>query len=265
MACSIAKPSAIRGLPEDVSSGVVDGGSVARLSGASVRLETPEGIDVELRPAGPVVRGLAFVTDQTIATLGTMLISGFLTVLGEAGTGVYLVVLFLVEWFYPVLFEVLRGGQTPGKKMMGLRVVYADATPIGWNASLLRNLLLFADMVPGFYLTGIVSMCLTRRFQRLGDLAANTLVVHVGSEAGAFDRSIASSRDAISALGAMPTPVALTSNEQRSFLGFAERQGELSAERAVELAEVLAPISGASGEEGRLAVLRIANGIAGDV
>lgn len=229
--------------------------------GAALRLETPEGIELELRPAGPVPRGLALMLDEAIAQAVTLASLGVLALLGRTGFGLALVVLFFVEWFYPVLFEVLRGGRTPGKQVMGLRVVNADATPIGWNASLLRNLLRVVDALPGFYLVGIASLCVTRRFQRLGDLAANTLVVHDDRARASLDPAFAPE---IADLGARRPPISLDAEEQRALLAYAERQGSLSPERAIELAEVLAPLTGASGEEGRRALLRIANGLAGE-
>lgn len=228
--------------------------------GAVLRLETPEGIDIEVSPAGPVPRGLALSVDESITQIGCLIVLMVLAIGGNAGLGVYLVIYFVVEWFYPVLFEVLRGGQTPGKKMFGLRVVNADATPIGWNASLIRNLLRVVDLFPGFYIGGLVCMCLTRRFQRLGDLAANTLVVHAEQGAEGDSRLTPS---ALERLGTRRPPVGLTPQDQRAFLAYAERHAELSVERAIELADVLEPLTGARGDEGMREVIRIANGIAG--
>jgi uncharacterized RDD family membrane protein YckC len=234
---------------------------------ATLRLETPEGIDVELRPAGPVARGLAIMIDEAIAWVVSIAIAIALSVFGEAGVGVYFVVYFLIEWFYPVLFEVLRHGQTPGKAALGLRVVSDDAPPIGWSDSLVRNLLRVVDFLPLGYLAGVVSVVTTRHFQRLGDLAAGSLVVH----ADRVDRFAAEARAAIRTdraeadrrLGAAPLPLPLAVAERRSLVGFAERQADLSDERILELTDLLEPLSGATGEEGRRRVVRMANGIAG--
>ncbi len=231
------------------------------MRGASLRLETPEGIDLELRPAGPVARGLAILIDEAIAQIASLVVLLVLGMLGAAGVGVWLVSYFLIEWFYPVLFEVLRGGQTPGKRSMNLRVVNADATPIAWNGSLVRNLLRVVDLLPGFYLVGLVSLCLTHRFQRLGDLAAGTLVVHDDRATGEHE---AETMQELAALGATRATVALRSNEQRALLGFAERQRTLSDDRAIELSDLLTDLSGESGDAGRRALLRIANGVAGE-
>ena len=230
------------------------------MTAAGLRLETPEGIDLEVIPAGPVPRGLALLVDALITQSVTFLLFLLSSLGGNAGLGLFFLLLFTVEWFYPVLFEVLRAGQTPGKRAMSLRVLNADATPIGWNASLLRNLLRAVDVFPVFYLAGIVSMLLGRRFQRLGDLAAHTLVVHV--QAPQAPRDVLPP-EVLAALGSRRSPEPLTAAEQRALLGYAERQADLSVERAIELSDVLEPLSGQRGEAGRIEVLRIASGIAG--
>ena len=97
--------------------------------------------------------------------------------LAGLGQGLMLLGFFLLEWFYPVFFE-LRSGATPGKRAMGLRVVHDDGTPVGAVASVIRNLLRVADFLPLFYAAGLVSCLVDRDFRRLGDLAAGTLVVH---------------------------------------------------------------------------------------
>jgi len=230
------------------------------LNAAGLRLETPEGIDLEVIPAGPVPRGLALLVDGLITQSASFLLFMLFSLGGNAGLGLFFMVLFMTEWFYPVLFEVLRAGQTPGKRAMSLRVVNADATPIGWNASLLRNLLRVVDVFPIFYLAGVVSMLVGRRFQRLGDLAAHTLVVHVQAPPPPRE---ASPPAALIELGVRRSPVALTAAEQRALLGYAERYTELSVERAIELSDVLESLTGERGEAGQIELLRIASGIAG--
>jgi len=231
-------------------------------SDATLRLETPEGIDVELQPAGPVARALALLVDETIAQIGTIACAVLAATLGEAGVGAVLVIYFLIEWFYPVFFEVLRQGQTPGKQVMGLRVVSADATPIGWNDSLVRNLLRVVDFLPFFYLAGLVSLVVTRRFQRLGDLAANSVVVHDDRVADRT-RNEDEEADPLERLGAAPLPLPLGVEERRAIVGFIEREAGLSDERAIELADLLEGVTGSRGEAGHRQLVRIANGIAG--
>lgn len=196
-----------------------------------IRMETPEGIDLMLRPAGLLARSLAFSIDLLIR--GALLTGLFfvLGALGEFGTGVFVLVLFLINWWYMVLFEVLHQGRTPGKQMMGLRVVHDDGTPVGWSASLLRNLLRFVDMLPFGYSVGAFACLQHPLFKRLGDLAAGTLVIY---------RDAPTPRPALPDAPPVMPPWLLTLSEQRAVLAFAERQAGLAPARAEELASILA-------------------------
>jgi uncharacterized RDD family membrane protein YckC len=201
-------------------------------------VETPEGAEFELRVAGPVPRAFAWGVDCLIRFGGYFALLIVLGIVGEAGIGFFFLALFLGEWFYPVLFEVLRDGQTPGKRMFGLTVLQHDGAPVGWTASVLRNLVRFADFLPIAYGFGVVSMLASRDFQRLGDLAAGTVVVHaeppaVGSRVPAADP--------------LRPPVPLRSDEQRVVIDFAERLSTWSEARAREIASVARPLTGATG------------------
>ena len=143
----------------------------------------------------------------------------------------------------------------------------ADATPVGWNASLLRNLLRAADFFPLFYAAGLVCMVLTRRYQRLGDLAADTLVVHapeIEKASKQKDAGAISPLERGEGLGARIPTLPLTPTDQRAILAYAERRRDLSDERAAEIASVLEPLTGARDAEAIREVLRVANGIAGE-
>lgn len=205
------------------------------------RYETPEGIALGLRIAGPVVRSCAWAIDMLIRAGLYLAIAIPFTFLGGLGFGLSLVVFFLIEWFYPVFFE-LRQGATPGKKAMGLEVIQDNGTPISWSASLLRNLLRAADFLPFLYAAGLLSMLLSRNFQRLGDLAAGTLVVY---------RDKSTQRHELPDVTPVHPPKPLTREEQRTLLAFAERTPLLTPERQVELAEIL---SGLTGRQGAAAV-----------
>jgi hypothetical protein len=90
---------------------------------------------------------------------------------------VYFVLSFLVLFGYDVLFETLHSGRTPGKQLTGLRVVREGGAPVRFLTSAVRNLLRLVDILPTAYLVGMISILATARNQRLGDLAAGTLVV----------------------------------------------------------------------------------------
>ncbi|WP_236190298.1 RDD family protein [Pseudomonas pharyngis] len=195
------------------------------------QVETPEGIDLPLRPAGLMVRAVAFTIDLGLRGLILGLLLMVLALLGKLGIGLGSLLLFVVSWWYMVLFEVLRQGRSPGKQWMGLRVVHDDGTPVGWSASLLRNLLRFVDLMPFGYFLGAISCLQHPTFKRLGDIAAGTLVIY-------SERSLM--RPQLPEAEPRRSPIPLTLTEQRALLAFAERQGELSTARVNELAALLA-------------------------
>lgn len=201
-------------------------------------IETPEGVELQLHVAGPVVRACAWTVDVLIRTLIYASVSIALGIFGKLGLAVVLIMVFLLEWFYPVYFEV-RTGYTPGKKIFNLLVCQDNGTPVSWQASVIRNLLRIADFLPFCYGFGLTSMLFSRDFKRLGDRAAGTLVVYQHDEAR--DYSIPDRR----AL-ALPQPLQLT--EQRAILDFAERSSQLSGDRVKELAEILAEYTGKRGK-----------------
>ena len=166
---------------------------------------------------------LAWLIDFMLRVVVAIGLSIPVAVLGSFGMGLALIIFFVLEWFYPVVFEVLRDGSTPGKKMLDLRVVHADGTPVGWSSSMLRNLLRAADFLPLFYGIGFLCALLSGNFRRLGDLAAGTLVVYRDSER---------ERSAQKKVRPVPPAVSLNLDEQRAVIGFAQRLPRLSRSRA---------------------------------
>ena len=142
-------------------------------------IETPEGVTLTVPLAGVGSRFVGATIDTLIqfSLLGAgavvFLVWG---VAGAASGGVFAIVVFLVFFVYDVAFEVLAGGRTPGKRWTGLRVVRVGGQPVGFVASAIRNLLRPIDFLPSLYLVGIASVLVTKRNQRLGDLAAGTVV-----------------------------------------------------------------------------------------
>ncbi|RRV06679.1 RDD family protein [Pseudomonas sp. v388] len=195
------------------------------------RIETPEGIDLILRPAGLVPRALAFAIDFGIRALATGVLLLLFSLFDNLGLGLAAIAMFILNWWYMVLFEVLNQGRTPGKRFMGLRVTHDDGTPVGWACSLTRNLLRFVDMLPFGYGVGAISCLNHTAFKRLGDLAAGTLVIH---------DDLPIKRPVLPDAAPIIAPVVLRLEEQRAILSLAERQGELSEARAHELAAILA-------------------------
>lgn len=215
-------------------------------------LRTPESAILSLVPAGPLPRAAAFFIDLMIRIPFYLLALILSAVSGGAGGGIMLIMFFLLEWFYPVVFELLRFGQTPGKKLLGLAVTHRDGTPVTLNGSLIRNLVRQADFFPLLYLTGFVAMLCNGRFQRLGDLAANTMVVYVGRDRPA---------QPVPSVTSSAPDWSVTLDDQQTLLGFAERHHSLSQERRQELASLGWPeLPAAEAEQRALAVARYLRG-----
>ncbi len=146
-----------------------------------LRIRTPEGVIFAQTLAGPVVRFAAWVVD--LAAIGALmslvgLIIGLLGLLSvDIAMAVYAVLYFLISIGYGLAFEWFWRGQTVGKKLFRLRVVDAEGLKLQSHQIVVRNLLRFVDSLPVFYVVGGISCWATRKFQRLGDIAANTIVV----------------------------------------------------------------------------------------
>ncbi|MDO8697380.1 MAG: RDD family protein [Pseudomonas sp.] len=218
------------------------------------KVETPEGIDLTLRPASLVPRALAFAIDLAIRGLVLLLLLLLLELLGKLGKGLGAILMFMLTWWYMVLFEVLNQGRSPGKQWMGLRVVHDDGTPVGWGASLTRNLLRFVDFLPFAYALGILSSLSNPAFKRLGDLAAGTLVVYQEKPA---------SRPALPEVEPLRAPFNMNLAEQRAILAFAERHSRLSSARRDEVAAILADPLQVPPEQAQAQLNGIARGLLG--
>ena len=199
--------------------------------------ETPEGIRLELRLAGLIVRACAWSIDMLIRVVLYGVISFIFTYFGGVGTAVMLIMFFLIEWFYPVIFEI-HSGATPGKKAMGLVVIHDNGTPVSFSSSVIRNLLRAADFLPFMYAAGILSVLMSRDFQRLGDLAAGTLVVYRDKEL---------ERIKLPDAAIVRPSLELSVEEQSEIIRFAERCPQLSVERQAELATQLSYVTGKQG------------------
>ena len=216
---------------------------------------TPEGVALHLPAAGPLPRALAWVIDLAVRLGIQTVIGAVLGLMGAPGQGVYLVILFLVFWAYPIVLEALWNGQTPGKRALSLRVVQANGAPVGWLAAITRNLLRTVDMLPLAYATGLVASLADPHGRRLGDMVAGTLVVHDGDD----EREPAS----LPLNAVVVPPLALRPEEQRAVVAFGERASQLSLARQVELADIAEPLTGARGQPGVLRLYGMANWLLG--
>ena len=198
-------------------------------------IDTPEGVPLALQPAGIVVRVLAWSIDFSLRLGLFWLVVMATQFLGwySISWGVTLLSAFLLEWWYPVLFEVYWRGATPGKRILGLRVVQENGSPVDWGRSLLRNLLRTADFFPMMYSAGLICMLLRQDCRRLGDLAAGTLVVYTTQPVVRTTLPEAFRRIA--------PQTTLSAEEQGLLLNLAERSTTLNPERVEELLQLLDP------------------------
>lgn len=217
-------------------------------------IETPEGVELQFRVAGPVVRALAWAIDMSIRGVIYFVAGIVFALLREFGIGLLLLTIFLLEWFYPVLFEVYEYGATPGKRAMKIRVLQAVGTPVGWSSAMIRNLLRAVDILPFFYGFGLITMLLNKDFQRLGDLAADTVVVYQEKVATLPPQKKQSTADTLTGT-LLPT---LTLAEQQAIVSFADRAQTLSPQRAIELANLVTPLTGEKDEAGTQQLYQIA-------
>ena len=144
------------------------------------RIATPEGVSLELSLAGLGSRFVALLVDVFLMGLVLAVVVVALLVTdtrGFAAGAILAVTVFALLFVYPTAFELGAAGQTPGKRLNGLRVVHDDGSPLTFRSSALRNVLRLVDLLPGLYLVGAIAIFATRSNQRLGDLAAGTLVV----------------------------------------------------------------------------------------
>jgi len=143
-----------------------------------ITIPTPEGVSLEMTLAGLGSRAIAGAIDLVIKGLLVGLVAVVMLALFEAlGVAVLLSLLGLLLIAYDVLFETLAGGRTPGKRMTGLRVVRSSGRPIDVMASAIRNLMRIVDGLALSYVPTLISVLVTKRNQRPGDLAADTVVI----------------------------------------------------------------------------------------
>jgi len=163
-------------------------------SGGQLTIDTPEQVSIRFPIAGMGSRFLAILIDTLlqVAAYGALVLV-FILVLSAAPKGAagelsragekwlvagLILVHFVMYWGYFTLFEALWNGQTPGKKLFKIRVIQDSGRQITFFEAMIRNLVRAVDLLPSFYLVGVIAMACNRRHKRLGDLAAGTLVVH---------------------------------------------------------------------------------------
>ena len=182
-----------------------------------ITIATPEGVAIEIVLAGLGSRFLARLLDSVIqlaVIVALVLGIGAASTSGVAVAAV-IVTVFLVVVAYDVVFETLNNGRTIGKGAAGIRVVGMLGEPIGFGASSVRNIARIVDFLPVFYLVGTISIVATEHDQRLGDLAAGSVVV----------------RDRFPGLTQPPAPITVTPDAVATWDVSAIRPDEVQAIR----------------------------------
>jgi uncharacterized RDD family membrane protein YckC len=162
------------------------------MASADYTVLTPERVSLQYDIAGIGSRGAAALVDTAVQALALLVVLIALAAAlaasnravgagsGALFIGVFALAVFAVTAGYFMLFEILWSGQTPGKRLVGVRVIRENGYPIRPVDAVIRNLVRIADWLPGIYGVGVVTMLLNRRARRLGDFASGTIVVREG-------------------------------------------------------------------------------------
>jgi uncharacterized RDD family membrane protein YckC len=219
-------------------------------------ISTPEGVEMRLTLAGPASRFVSAIVDILIQLALLACVAVVLGIVGQNGLGggglavlLWFVISFGVITFYDVFFEVFRSGRTPGKQLNGLRVVRVEGHPVGFVTSAIRNLLRPIDFLPSAYLLGAVVILSTRKNQRLGDIAAGTVVVRerfaAARRPSELAASLAAPRPQVASPYATWDTSRVTQEEISAVRQFLDRrhavEGTARSQLAVTLAERLRP------------------------
>jgi uncharacterized RDD family membrane protein YckC len=220
-----------------------------------IEIVTPENIAFQYRVAGPFRRLPAFLIDVAVRVgVIAILLFVFLMAFGAIGMagvgfGVWLVVYFVLDWFYGGLFETYWNGQTPGKRLMRIRVVSDEGQPInGWQA-VLRNFLRSADALPWVtlfqidqaevpfptYLLGLLAAAMNDRYQRLGDLAAGTMVV-IEEPQRHYGMAPINEPDAVRLAADLPAGFRASRGLARALAAYVQRRQTFPWRRRIEIA-----------------------------
>ena len=189
----------------------------------------PEGVSINLTPAGITVRSCAYLYDFMIRAVIIAIFAFLLQFLGESGTGISLIIYFVISWGYYIILEA-KEGRTPGKKKYNLRVVQDNGLPANLQSIIIRNLLRPADSFPFAYALGIITIAFGKEFKRIGDWCAGTIVIH---------ENITTDEEVLTAEQITSPEIILSTEEQQIVIAFAERSSKLSSARQLELANIL--------------------------
>jgi uncharacterized RDD family membrane protein YckC len=155
-----------------------------------VTIQTPEGVELDLLLGGYGSRFSSQLIDGAIkaVVIGALYVT--LGLAGGFGVAAFGIAFFVVYVGYDIAFETLAGGRTPGKRWSGMRVVREGGAPITFTASAIRNVLRIVDGIATGYAVGTIAILASKRNQRVGDMAAGTLVVREAAAPAAFGATL---------------------------------------------------------------------------
>ena len=149
----------------------------------TLQIKTPEGIVFSQTLAGPITRFLAWTVDfictATLLIITQWLVALLMVLSPDVAVAISIALYFGITIGYAILFEWFWRGQTIGKRILRLRVVDADGLRLQFSQVVIRNLLRAVDALPAFYVVGGLACFFSGKAQRLGDLAANTVVIRI--------------------------------------------------------------------------------------
>ena len=212
------------------------------MASADYTVLTPERVSLQYDIAGIGSRGAAALVDTAIQALALSVVliglaatqrsAGFSTGSGALLIGLFALAVFLVTAGYFMLFEILWSGQTPGKRLVGVRVIRENGYPIRPVDAVIRNLVRIVDWLPGVYGVGVLTMLLNKRSRRLGDFASGTIVVREGARGTGAPARTADLTE--------PRGYALSNSDATLVRDFLLRRGGMRPRARAELAQRLA-------------------------
>ncbi|NTU82100.1 MAG: RDD family protein [Chloroflexales bacterium] len=221
-------------------------------------VETPEVVAIYYTVAGAGSRCLAAAVDTLLILLLQVALGAVVVgVAGVAGSmadlfgplilAIWVLLSFALLWSYYLAFDLAWSGQSPGRRLFGLRVIREGGRPIDFSASAIRNLLRLVDFLPFFYGLGVLVMFADGRARRLGDLAAGTLVVREGPaltldalSSGAAPAAVPPRALDAPAAPLLPNLHLARADDYELAQEFLRRRDDLGGERRANLAQDLA-------------------------
>ncbi len=221
---------------------------------SKLSIDTPENIFIDAEIAGFGTRCMAALLDYTILIVGLIVVTFAFTravpTTAQHGTGwlAALVLLqFIIITFYHLVFELMWNGQTPGKRRTHIRVVMTNGLPLTTSAALIRNLVRLFDFFPICYGVGLLVLFFTRHTQRLGDLAAKTVVIreHQNLTVSSVKENLTIRYYYLKPTDPIPHYIRidlLTREDRRTIVDYLQRRGELKGREplAYRLAQIMA-------------------------